>query len=228
MPTYTNDQLVALTSMNGLTKDQIEMRATLLKMKAEEVTLEKTAFENNKFQIERSEEVRRDKVKRQEILRAEAEDERIKGFCRHNTGGRDRAGWWQGSGEIFGRSVSKQLLPTGETYIICCRCTREWHHPNWIFKYYPGFGDEKLSMRMAVVKGAIPLEQYDRVLNEYNEMLSCRNDSFGGAQGELPGSHMFEIPVLTKQFAEETATFNEWLVKQGKEIKRGHTAMMTA
>jgi hypothetical protein len=204
-------QLLETKTTDGLSVDQIMRRSVLINMQAAEVSLDKSAAENEKYKSAKEQELRQWKVRMQDIKRAEVEQERIQKLCRHFTGGQGRQGFYAGADEAgYGRSVSRNVLPTSELYGLCFRCGKEWHHPNWIVRYFEG-QSEPMSLRMAVVKGLFPLAEYDKMVAEYADMLTWKARTFDGEAGEYPAASLFKIPQLEQRFAEETAAFQAYL-----------------
>ncbi len=208
----THKQLLALTDTEGLTIEQIQMRTALIKMQSEEKLLDLANAENEKHLAQKSQSERQWKAKCADIKAQQAEEERIQTLCAHQTGGKDRQGFYAGDGDIYGYCVSRQTLPTGETYGLCARCAKEWHHPNLVERYFPGHS-EKLSLRKAVTLGLFPLAEYSKMEREYQAMLRFKARTFEPLAGEIPASVQFRIPALRERLEREGAEFAAYLDK---------------
>ena len=204
-------QLLELKSTDGLSIQQIERRIALVKLQTEERGLDVANVANEKHIAEKEQALRQWRAKCADIAAQQAEEARIQSLCQHNTGGKDRRGFYAGDGEIYGKCVSRQILPTGESYALCFRCEKEWHHPNFIEKYYPGFGSEKLSGREAVIKGAMQLSEYLKLEAEWKAAMGWKARTFEIASGELPESVRFQIPALQERHDREAKEFKEFL-----------------
>src|SRR5258706_7799850 len=127
--TFTDKQLVALETTDGLSIEQLSRRTALVKLQSEERGLD-AANNQNEQHIAAKEQARRVwKARCADIAAQQAEEARIQTLCRHQTGGQDRKGFYAGDGDVYGFSVSRQTLPTSEIYGLCVRCGKEWHHP---------------------------------------------------------------------------------------------------
>jgi hypothetical protein len=109
-----------------------------------------------------------------------AEKERRQNICRHKTGGEGKDGWLRGDGSK-GYSVTHQVLPTGEYYMFCNRCGKEWHHPMWQVKF------EILATNMT----SMTRTQYNRKVAEYDEVFGWDH-----AYTKVMEASRFTIPKL--------------------------------
>jgi hypothetical protein len=203
MANLNDKQLLESKTTDGLSVDQIMRRSVLIQMQAAEVGLEETARQNEKAIAAREQEVRQHKARMKDILNNQAEEERIQGMCHHNTGGQDRAGFYQGDGEVYGASISTQVLPTQEIYCLCARCMKEWHSPYRVEKYFPGH-PEKISLTKAVCLGLFPLEEFDAMEAEFKRVLGLKARTFAPLQGEHAAACQFLIPELKARLEQES------------------------
>lgn len=118
---------------------------------------------------------------RVEAVKKEAEEtQRRQKQCRHKTGGKGKPGFLHGDG-AKGYCVGQIALPTGELYMLCSRCQKEWHHPSWIVKtevYNTG-------------KTTMTQSRFDRMEIEYNEALNWDHP-----YTEMMEASQFKIPML--------------------------------
>lgn len=227
MPSYTNDQLLALTSMNGLTAEQISLRSLLIDMRGKEVDLEKRNFENETFKDQRAAKARQDRQFRLMTAQQQAEDARIKSSCVHKTGGMDKKNFFNGSGTLYGYCISKNVLPNGIEYAMCFRCTKEFYHPKDVQRYFPGYGEELISLKKAVTLGAFSLDEYFDMEKEFAFYWTCEARSMDDGSGENKGGHMFLCHDMVARQNQEHKEFLEYLAtlpvrEQGryeKEVK---------
>jgi hypothetical protein len=196
----------------------------LINLQSAERGLEAAARENEKAIADREQAQRQHRAKMLDIQRNTEEELRIQGMCYHQTGGKDRAGFYQGDGDIYGASISKQVLPTSEVYALCVRCSKEWHRPEWVEKYFPGHS-EKMSLRKAVTIGLFPLAEYNEMIREFQRVIRLKARTFEGSGGEYPASVQFNIPALRDRHAKETAEFSEYLAQlPAKELRAAGAA----
>lgn len=190
----TVDQLLN-ADLGSLTTEELTRRKALIDVMASERNLDIVAAANQKFLDEKETRAKSAAAKTAAIKAEQEDNERIRKMCRHNTGGRDRQGFFLGDGEIYGRSVSKQQLPTGEIYGLCFRCQREWHRPS----------------KRKVITGEITLAQYAQENREFDEMMSWKTTAFNTSTGELAGGQMFLVPTLMKQKQKDDEDFDKFL-----------------
>lgn len=197
MPKMTEAELMA-ADPSTLSNDELARRVNLAALRKAERELALVEAQNQEF-AEKQEDRKRIAENKQRTM--EEENERLareKANCAHRTGGKDRAGFFNGDGSIYGYSVASQILPTGEVYFLCFRCQKEWHKPS----------------KRAVLEGKMTLAQYRRQEEEYNEVARWPKKSFETPNGEFPGSILFRIPKLELQRAKDDQEFAEYLQKQ--------------
>ena len=119
--------------------------------------------------------------------------------CAHKTGGMDYAGYWNGDGSLYGSCTSVHQLPTGEVYIICFRCQKEWHMPS----------------KRAVLNGELSLADYYEQEKEYREALRWKRTAFQGVAGEWCAASQFRIPALERQRDKDNEEFAQFVQRQG-------------
>jgi hypothetical protein len=200
----TVEQLLSADPMS-LSVDDIMRRSAIINMQKAERELEIAQEQNSRFRDEKEARLKRVEVNMQQIKATQEEESRIRELCKHKTGGKDRQGFFNGDGDIYGYCVSRQMLPTGEIYGLCFRCQKEWHHPRWT------------RSGLAVAEGRMTLLEYVKQEKEFNEMLAWPAKTFSTDTGELPGGQMFLIPMLSRQQAEDGQKFQQWLKKQPPE-----------
>lgn len=183
-----------------LTNDELARRVNLAALRKAERELELVEAQNAEF-ADKKEDRRR--IAENKTKTTEEENNRLereKANCAHQTGGKDRAGFFNGDGSIYGSCTAPQVLPTGEVYYICFRCQKEWHKPS----------------KRAVLEGRITLAQYQRLDQEYNQVARWPRKSFDTGNGEFPGSILFRIPALELQKAKDDQEFAAFLAKQNQ------------
>lgn len=195
--------------MDSLSLEDMSRRSQVIILMKAERELEVVNEQNRVFSEVKEQRQRQIRVNLENIAREYAENERIRKMCKHQTGGKDRQGFFAGDGDIYGYAVSKQQLPTGEIYGLCFRCQKEWHSPQW-WATMPD-GSSVFDGRRAVVEKKLPLTSYFKQEREFKEMLSWTCKTFEGNAGELPGGHMFLIPKLQRQFQESAELFTAFL-----------------
>ena len=206
----TMDELLS-APIDSLTTEQVSRRSQLILLLKAERELDVVNEQNRRFNEERDQRQRQIRVNLENIAREQEENKRIRKMCKHNTGGKDRPGFFSGDGDVYGRCVSKQQLPTGEIYGLCFRCQKEWHDPKW-WAELPD-GSTVFDGRRAVIEGKMPLAAYFKQEREFREMLGWTCKTFEGNAGELPGGAMFLIPRQQQQFQKSAADFEEYLKK---------------
>ena len=206
----TMDELLQ-APIDSLTTEQLSRRSQIIVLMKQERELEVVNEQNRRFSEEKEQRNKQIAVNLENIKREQEENQRIRKMCKHNTGGKDRPGFFSGDGDIYGRCVSKQQLPTGEIYGLCFRCQNEWHDPNW--RAVLPDGSELFDGRRAVMDGKLPLALYFRQQKEYREMLGWTCKTFEGNAGELPGGAMFLIPKIQQQMQKSAADFEAYLAK---------------
>jgi hypothetical protein len=203
MANLNDKQLLEVKDTSTLSIEQIVRRGHLITMQAAEVGLEETARQNEKAVAAREQEVRQHKARMKDILNNQLEEERVQSVCKHQTGGQDKAGFFDGDGQIYGASISTQILPTQEIYCLCFRCEREWHSPYRLERYFPGH-PEKISLAKAVTLGLFPLEEFDAMEAEFKRVLGVKANTFKPLQGEIPAASQFLIPELKARLEQES------------------------
>lgn len=187
-----------------LTIEQIQQRSLIVNLRKLEREAEMVEHQNVKFQEDKEERARKMKLRTDDI---EAERQKIaneQAGCRHMTGGSGLAGFFSGDGSIYGSSTSVLELPTGERYILCFRCQREWHRPS----------------KRAVIDGKLTLAQYQAEAEEFEKMLRVPRKSFDALNGEFCAASKFTIPKLIKQQQQDDADFAVFL--ESEKGKREH------
>jgi hypothetical protein len=197
--------------LEDLSVDEMVKRGQVITLMRQERELEVVNSQNQQFADQKEQRQRESKVKRENIAQEYAENQRIKGLCKHKTGGKDRQGFYQGDGDIYGYAVARQQLPTKEFYVLCFRCQREWHSPIW-WAELPD-GSRLFDGRRAVMDGKMPLPLYFRQEREYREAMEWPAKTFEGIGGEWPASSTFNIPKLDQQLQKSAAEFEQYLKK---------------
>lgn len=170
-----------------LTKEEAEELAFQQELKAIQLEEAKIRLEVAKAQAQEFREKEENK-KRVSAIRVEAvkreqeENERRQKVCKHKTGGKGKAGFVNGDG-THGYTVLPCVLPTGELYLTCTRCQREWHHPAWTVKMEVFSSYNK--------KTSMTKERYQKQLKEYEEALQWDHE-----YTEMMEASLFRIPAL--------------------------------
>lgn len=190
-----------------LTPEQIAMRRELVKLKTEEIALEKTRFENQKYIEEKLARENKAKAGREshEAFLQKQRDEQA--ACWHKTGGSGLGGFFAGDGAVYGSATAGLELPTGELYFLCVRCQREWHHPKWP-KLWPD-GKERTGMR-AVLDGLMTLAEYRQQEADFIAMMRQPRKSFEPLNGEFCAASKFFIPALENQMRKDKSEFEQF------------------
>src|SRR5580698_5758850 len=141
--------------LDSLTVEDMGRRSQVILLMKAERALEVVNEQNRKFTEEKEQKQKQIRTNLEQIAAQHAEDQRVKKLCRHKTGGKDRPGFFQGDGDIYGYAVSKQQLPTGEVYGLCFRCQKEWHDPDWWAELADG--SVVFDGRKYVAEGKLPL-----------------------------------------------------------------------
>jgi hypothetical protein len=182
----------------SLTPQQMQTRIQVLQVLKAEQELEVAEHQNRAFQ-DAKEERQRQAANKTQIIEAEAQrlhDEQR--TCKHQSGGKGMAGFFNGDGKQ-GRTVATQRLPTGEIYHLCFRCQKEWRLPK----------------KADVVAGRQTLAQYRAQELEFYEVQAWDKPMFSTDSGEIPGSVQFRIPRLEQQKAKDDLEFDEFLTRTG-------------
>lgn len=201
MPKMTEAELMS-ADPSTLSNDDLARRVNLAALRKAERELELVEAQNQEFYDKREDRRRIAENKTKTMQQEEERLNREKANCAHRTGGKDRAGFFNGDGSIYGYCVAPQVLPTGEVYFLCFRCQKEWHKPS----------------KRAVLDGQISLAQYRRLDEEYNEVVRWPKKSFETPNGEFPGSILFRIPALELQKAKDDQEFAAYLAKQSEPV----------
>ena len=201
MPKMTEAELMA-ADPSTLSNDDLARRVNLAALRKAERELELVESQNQEFQDKREDKKRIAENKTQVLKEENERLAREKRNCAHKTGGKDRAGFFNGDGSIYGYCVAPQVLPTGEVYFICFRCQQEWHRPS----------------KRAVLDGKMTLAEYRRQEEEYNTVSRWPKKSFETTNGEFPGSILFRIPKLELQRAKDDQEFAEYLNKLSEPV----------
>jgi hypothetical protein len=153
----------------------IELQTAKMRMKiAQNEILEFEEKEENKARVA--------KIRVEAMRQEAAETNRRQTACKHKTGGKGKPGFLQGDGR-HGYSVGHMVLPTGELYVMCIRCQKEWHHPNWLVKIEV-YNTGKTTMTKA---------RYHKLLAEYNEVLEWSHELTETAEASR-----FVVPLLDR------------------------------
>lgn len=204
MAELTTEQLLN-ADLDDLTTEQLTRRSLLINLQKAERESELANYENEKFQTAKNE-----RIRMREIAIANSEAERAKtkqeqAGCAHKTGGEGLTGFFSGDGAIYGTSTAGLELPTGETYYMCFRCQKEWHHPRWT-------GGQK-----KVIKGEMTLEEYMEQERAYNEVARWPRKSMAPWNGEFCAASKFNIPLLQQKMAKDDMAFREYLRDRRKK-----------
>ncbi len=193
----TTEEILA-ADVASLTPQQMQTRIQILQVLKAQQELEVAEHQNREFQDKKEERIRQAKNK---TVIIEVEAERIRNeqaSCKHKSGGKGRSGFFAGDGKQ-GFAVSTQRLPTGEVYMLCMRCQREWHLPP----------------KRDVLDGRMLLAEYRQKEREYHEAMSWEKPLFSTDSGEIPGSIQFRIPLLEARRAKDDAEFEAYLTRTG-------------
>jgi hypothetical protein len=209
----TEAELLTANVMD-LNESQIAQRSAIIKLRREERELTLIDHQNREFSQKQEAAESKAKAGRDAML---AEQDRIKAEqqgCRHMTGGEGRGGFFAGDGALYGSATSVQGLPTGEYYILCCRCQREFHDPSICSCGYLNRNPDFPTKRR-VIEGKCTIADYDQAKREYVEALNWTRKSFGPLNGEYQTASTFRIPALEEQRRRDDAEFAA-LVQKGK------------
>lgn len=177
-------------------QNRIDTEIKQLELEEKRVRLQVTRQEVAAFHEKESEKARITKIRVEAVQREREEAERRHRACKHKTGGKGKPGFLHGDG-AKGYCVGQTVLPTGELYMTCSRCQKEWHHPSWI-------------MKIEVVntgKTTMTRTRYERMEADYNEALNWDHP-----YTEMMEASQFKIPLLERidvtkiPFAKEEAT----------------------
>jgi hypothetical protein len=217
---FTTQQLID-ANPDDLSIEQIQRRTALIVMRNSEVNLELLQEQTQKHLENKAEAARRAKQLRDQCAKDQAENERVKRLCFHKTGGQDKKGFFSGDGQIYGYSISREVLPHGEVYGLCVRCQSEWHSPQWRWGH-----DDRKSGRRAVLDGDMTLVEYFQQEADYNKMLTLKCKTFETPDGQLPGTHMFGLPALEERMKAEKKEFEEYMAAHSKEVLQARAAVV--
>lgn len=176
---------------NAAIDDEIKQ----LQLEEQRQRLEMTRQQVSEFNEKQEEKKRVTKIRVQAVKMEREEESRRQKQCRHKTGGKGKPGFLHGDG-AKGYCVGQIVKPTGELYMLCSRCQKEWRHPSWVVKievYDTG-------------KTTMTRSQYDRMLDEYNTALNWDHP-----YTEMQEASQFKVPLLDMidvkkiPFAEEVA-----------------------
>lgn len=159
---------------------QQEMEQLDLEVKRQ--TLEMTRQKVAEFNEKEEEKRRITRIRMVAIEKEQEERERRQNACRHKTGGKGKPGFLHGDG-AKGYCVAQQVLPTGEVYLLCTRCQKEWHHPQWLVKI-----DVYNTGTTTMTKSG-----WDKMLAEYNEAMQWDHP-----YTETAEASQFKIPLLDR------------------------------
>jgi len=193
----TNAEIM-VADILSLDEGQLRIRVALTEALKAQKALELTE-EDLRTHADKKEERARQAAARTQII--EDENDRLtreRGLCKHLTGGKGMAGLLNGDGRQ-GASISKQILPTGELYAICVRCTREWRKPS----------------KRAVIEGKMTFEAYQKQMREYIWAVTVDAPLFASDSGQPQASVTFRIPKLIKQQEKDDQEFGELCRKNG-------------
>ncbi len=197
MAKLTEAELMA-ADPDSLSNDDLARRVNMATLRKAERELQLVESQNQEFADKREDRKRIAENKTKTLQQETERIERERTNCAHKTGGKDRAGFFNGDGSIYGYCIAPQVLPTGEIYFICFRCQKEWHKPS----------------KRAVLTGEMSLATYRRLEQEYSEVSRWPKKSFDTGNGEFPGSILFRIPALELQKARDDQEFQEFLQTQ--------------
>src|SRR6267378_2167396 len=165
---------------NEKPETSIEEQVKFYQLEEAKQRLEMTKQQVNEFKEKEADKERIRRIRVDAVKKEKQETERRQRQCRHKTGGKGKPGFLHGDG-AKGFCVGQIALPTGELYLLCSRCQKEWHHPTWIVKievYNTG-------------NTAMTQSQYDRMLTEYNEALNWDHP-----YTEMMEASQFKVPLL--------------------------------
>src|SRR5690242_14779166 len=115
MPKMTEAELMT-ADPSTLSNDDLARRVNLAALRKAERELELVEAQNQEFADKREDRKRIAENKTKTLQQETERLERERSNCAHRTGGKDRAGFFNGDGSIYGYCVAPQVLPTGELY----------------------------------------------------------------------------------------------------------------
>jgi hypothetical protein len=136
----TEAELIAADPSN-LSAEELGRRIQLAQLRKAEREVELVEAENLKNEDVKEEQKRKKQVRKEVIEQAERNEQNLKGYCNHKTGGEDKAGMFKGDGTKYGHSVGEVVLPNGVRYRLCGRCQKEWFPTSYLI--YLGKIDRK-------------------------------------------------------------------------------------
>lgn len=196
----TNTEIMA-ADIDTLTDEEVVRKMNLANLRKAEREIALVEEQNDQFALHKEEKKRKavhGKMTEEEE-RSRLQNERS--ACYHKSGGKGRAGFFQGDGR-WGYTVATQVLPTSEVYFICFRCQNEWHMPK----------------KRDVINGVITVKQYYSAIEKYNEVAAWPKPLYDTESGEIPGATLFRIPRLEQQRVVDDREFEEFLAKQAQPV----------
>lgn len=162
--------------------EDIKRQIAEVELETAKRTLKVRMAENLEFEEKEANRARVTKIRVEAMLAEKRESERRQRACLHKTGGKGKEGFLAGDGEQ-GYSVAPVVLPTGELYMICLRCQKEWHHPAWLVKI------EVYNTRSTTMTKA----RYAEIEKEYAEATG-----WGHKLTNVAEASQFRIPLLDR------------------------------
>jgi len=192
----TDKQLMD-ADVSTLTNEQIQRKINLISLHKMEREMALTNFQNQKFEDDEETRKRMLKQRMDDIESTQARVRHEQSRCRHMTGGMDKPGFFNGDGDKYGTCTALLKLPTGEVYVLCFRCQKEWHMPS----------------KRDVIDGKISLAQFVILSKEYNAAMAWPRKSFAPWNGEICEASQFHIPKLIQQKEKDNIDFNAYVAK---------------
>lgn len=164
--------------------DELEYDKQLreIELQTARMTLKVRQAELIEFEEKEANKARVTKIRVEALQKEQMERERRQKACAHKTGGKGKPGFLQGDGR-HGYSIGYQVLPTGELYVLCLRCQKEWHHPAWVVKLEV-YSTGKTEMTKA---------RYEQMEKEYAMVMD-----WGHELTETNESSQFRVPLLDR------------------------------
>lgn len=192
----TEEQLLA-APLSDLSAEELSRRSLMINIRKSEREAEMVEHQNEQFRTAKDERVRMRQigVENAELERAKVMEQQL--GCAHKTGGEGLAGIFSGDGSIYGSSTTLLVLPTGEQYVLCFRCQKEWHRPS----------------KRAVVEGKMSLDEYKRLEREYVDACRWPRKSFAPVNGEPCAASLFNLPALRAREAKDNVDFANYVAR---------------
>ena len=208
------EQELLSADLVSLSAEDLQRRSLIVNIRRQERETEQIEYENERFKIAKDERLR---ARRLAVENAQKEREKVEAeqaTCAHKTGGEGLAGILAGDGAIYGSSTAVLMLPTQEIYVLCCRCSKEWHNPATC-----QCGRYGVATKRAVVEGKASYEDFVRQSREFQEALRLPRKSFAPWNGEYCAASTFNIPELQSKREKDNRDFEAFLLKREKGRK---------